>query len=150
MSKMQEPSAVDPIITDRLILASHCSHTTRSEVDSLDLPNRLRLANANAWTPGVGLAAIQIGIPLRYAWFTIDGREYELINPLITAGFGKHTIKEGCLSIPNQWFEKERFYEIEYVSDGKNYKAKGWKARIVQHEIDHCNGILLDGPQPHA
>jgi len=116
--------------------------TTLEEIERLDLKNRLREANDTAWTKGCGLASIQIGIPLRYAWFTYDGKEYELINPEIIMGLGKIKYEEGCLSIPDKYTGVERYYEIEYFSNGKKKRAKGHKAHIIQHEIDHMNGIL--------
>ena len=133
----------DKIITDETILRQISKPTTWDEVNELNLVNRLREANKTSWTKGCGLAAIQIGIPLRFAWFVFQEKEYTLLNPEIIMEMGKITQKEGCLSVPNKWEEVERSYEIEYLSDGKKKRAKGFKARIVQHEIGHMDGKIL-------
>lgn len=116
--------------------------TTLEEIESLDLKNRLIEANKSAWTPGCGLASIQIGVPVRYAWFIYNNTEYELINPKISMGIGKIKYTEGCLSIPKKTTQVERYYEIEYYSNGKKKRAKSVKAQIIQHEIEHMDGIL--------
>ena len=134
----------DKIITARWKLRIPSKPTTWDEVNELNLVKRLREANSNAWTNGCGLAAIQIGIPLRFAWFIHIGTEYTLMNPEITLGMGVAIMDEGCLSVPDQWKKVKRFWEIEYISDGKKHRAKRFKARIVQHEIGHMNGELYD------
>jgi len=134
----------DKIITDRDVLRQISKPTTWEEVRRLCLVSRLKRANGTAWTEGVGLAAIQIGIPLRFAWYIYKGREHNLINPEIILELGQYTLKEGCLSVPNQWLDITRAYEIEYINDGKKKHAKGWRAKIIQHEIGHMNGELYD------
>ena len=134
---------MDQIITDETILRTISKETTLSEIRSIKLVNRLKKANRTAWTKGAGLAAIQIGIPLRFAWFITNGREETLLNPKIILGKGKRIYKnEGCLSIPNSYVDTERFYYIEYISGGKKRTAMNYKAVLIQHEIDHMNGIL--------
>lgn len=134
---------IDKIITDPRQLRVPSAETTPEQVEDLNLVERLKTANKNAWTSGCGLAAIQIGIPLRFAWFTFKGKEETLMNPKIVMGIGKTKGDEGCLSIPDKWFPIERYHEIEYISHGKKKKAKGFKARIIQHEIDHMDGIII-------
>jgi len=138
------------IITDRAILLQISVKTTVEEVERLDLVKKMREAILSSWVRGSGLAAIQIGIPLRFGWFEIEGKEGILLNPVIIAKYGISITREGCLSIPKVWIEKERAYEIEYLtlvilipSNGKKKKARGFKARLIQHEIDHMNGILM-------
>lgn len=131
------------IVTDKTILHQVSKVTTKEEVDNLNLIAKLREANALAWTEGAGLASIQIGVPLRFAWFINNEREYTLLNPKIITRFGSNIEEEGCLSIPNMWIKIKRAYEIEYVTDGKPKRAEGFKARLIQHEIDHMNGILI-------
>jgi len=131
------------IITDRAILLQISVKTTVEEVERLDLVKKMREAILSAWVRGSGLAAIQIGIPLRFGWFEIEGKEGILLNPVIIAKYGISITREGCLSIPKVWIEKERAYEIEYLTNGKKKKARGFKARLIQHEIDHMNGILM-------
>ena len=130
------------IITDQKFLRQLCTPTTVKEVEELQLVRRLIAANKTAWTDGAGLAAIQIGLPIRFAWYKLGNIEGVLLNPEITKGFGVSVEKEGCLSIPGSYVDVERFLSIEYVSNGKRKKANGFLARIIQHEIDHMNGIL--------
>jgi len=131
------------IITDERILRTISRPTTPQEVESLDLIRKLREALDTGWTGGTGLAAIQIGIPLRFAWFTFQGKEYTLVNPEITEAFGGETQAEGCLSIPGKRVMVCRAYDIRYTSNGKPKRANGLMARIIQHEVDHMNGVLI-------
>lgn len=101
---------------------------------------------------GVGLAAPQIGHNLNLAIINLG--EYELppfpiINPKITScSFKKHSMEEGCLSLPNLYGMLKRPEKITvkfYNSEGKKIKLKlnGFIANVFQHEIDHLNGILI-------
>ena len=134
---------IDQIITDVNILHQISKPVTMEQILELNLRDRLEAANMLAWTLGAGLAAIQIGIPLQFGWYRIDGNEFILVNPVILGRRGKHTTKEGCLSIPHKWIEVERAWEIEYKNGEKIQHAKGFKARLIQHEIDHMNGRLI-------
>ena len=134
---------MDLIITDEKILRTVSRATTKEEVLELDLKNRIKASLPTAWTKGFGLAAIQINVPLRYAWFWYRGKEFELINPEIIKKKGDQTIyREGCLSIPQKFVNTTRAQRIEYLNNGKKEKAKGIRAAIIQHEIDHMNGFL--------
>ena len=102
---------------------------------------------------GIGLAANQIGVPLRV--FVVNmGVETDtdnlitLINPEITAMEGSESGEEGCLSIPDVVAEVNRATQIEIKAvdlNGKDirYEASGILARALQHEMDHLNGILF-------
>ncbi len=134
---------MDKIATDREVLLTISQPTTKEEVERLDLRNRIKEAIKKAWCPGYGLAAIQIDVPVRYAWFNYLGKEYELLNPKIIKTKGEQTIyREGCLSIPNNFINTTRPQWIEYISNGKKHRAKGLKAAIISHETDHMDGIL--------
>jgi len=132
------------IVTDREILHQISLEVTEKEIRDRQLLLKLRTATNMAWTGGCGLACIQIGIPLRYGFYYYKGNPQELINPKILYKIGKITENEGCLSIPNKYTAVERAYEIEYLNNGKKKKAKGFRARIIQHEIDHMDGKLND------
>ena len=98
---------------------------------------------------GVGLAAIQIGEPTRIIVCEIDDKFYTFINPEIIKSFPETSaMEEGCLSLPNMYGEVERPKKISLKAinfDGKKIKIKafGLLARVIQHEIDHLNGILF-------
>ncbi len=104
--------------------------------------------------PGIGLAAIQVGILKRLVVLDISKGEEEkkpmfLINPKIIHQSKKTSIyEEGCLSLPGQFAEIERPAEcilkyIDYNGKEKELKADGLLATCVQHEVDHLNGILF-------
>ncbi len=138
---------MDKIITNKDILRQVSRDTTLEEVKELDLINRLREANKHAWTPGCGLAAIQIGYPIRFSWFQWGLEEFTLLNPKILEYSGEiKKVSEGCLSIPDNYAIVSRAYKIKYISHGERRTAKVVKAQIIQHEIDHMDGVLnIDG-----
>mgnify|MGYP003684340685 CR=1 FL=1 len=104
--------------------------------------------------PGIGLAAIQIGIPKRIIVMDISRDEDKkepryFINPVIkNKNEEKAKYEEGCLSVPGQFAEIERpnTCEVEYLDYyGKRQllKAEGLLATCIQHEMDHLEGILF-------
>lgn len=107
--------------------------------------------------PGVGLAAPQVGVLRRLIWVHVpenyhDSGEPELslslVNPEIVKAHGRVLAYEGCLSIPG-WTAEVPRSEVVTVKgfDLSNrpirLKAHGWGARVLQHEIDHLDGILF-------
>ena len=104
--------------------------------------------------PGIGLAAIQIGIPKRIIVMDISRDENKrepryLVNPIIRhRNQEKAKYEEGCLSVPDQFAEIERpnACEVEYLDyHGKKQllKADGLLATCIQHEMDHLEGVLF-------
>ena len=104
--------------------------------------------------PGIGLAAIQVGEPLRMLVIDVSKEEEPrepriFINPEIVASADERsTYEEGCLSIPDYYAEVERpaAVTVDYVDiDGerKQIEAEGLLATCLQHEIDHLNGVLF-------
>ncbi len=130
------------IITDEKILRQISENYDPAKHNLDEIVTNLKEMNKTAWTKGCGLAAIQIGLPVRVAWFICDGVEEVLINPKITYRKHKKAELEGCLSIPNNQISVSRSKLIRYTSNGEEKQARGFKARIIQHEIDHMNGIL--------
>lgn len=144
---------------------------TSAEIETVDDDVRRLLDDMLATmydAPGIGLAAIQIGVPKRIitidASSRIDDEEGEddsegekdkddgplfLINPVILSSSDERSVyEEGCLSIPEYFAEVERPAEVhvEYVGyDGKRHelKADGLLATCIQHEVDHLNGVLF-------
>ncbi len=103
---------------------------------------------------GIGLAAIQVGIPKRIIVMDISKNENKkeplyFVNPVIkNKDILKSTYEEGCLSVPNQFAEIDRpkNCEIEYLDyngEKKLLKAEGLLATCIQHEMDHLEGILF-------
>ena len=103
---------------------------------------------------GIGLAAIQIGVPKRIIVMDLSKEENKklpmyFVNPVITKKNNEKTIyEEGCLSVPNQFAEIERpsKCEVEYLDyngNKQNLQAENLLATCIQHEIDHLEGILF-------
>ena len=103
---------------------------------------------------GIGLAAIQIGIPKRIIVMDIEKNEDKknpmyFVNPIIkNKNKDFSTYEEGCLSVPNQFAEVDRpaTCEVEYLDyngEKKILKANGLLATCIQHEMDHLEGILF-------
>jgi len=142
-----EEKIIDPIITDRKILNQKSLPTTWEHIEEINLVERLKASNETAWTKGVGLAAIQIGLPIRALWFTDQGKDYVLVNPVFLKASGPIIVpKEGCLSIPDVWTATKRFNNVTVRFLGKEGSEtvdfSGFPAIVVQHEIDHLNGML--------
>ena len=104
--------------------------------------------------PGIGLAAVQVGILKRLVVIDISKGEEKkkpifLINPQIIHQSEKTSVyEEGCLSLPGQFAEIERPEKctvkyIDYNGKEKDLKADGLLATCIQHEVDHLNGILF-------
>jgi len=98
--------------------------------------------------PGVGLAATQIGVPLKVAVIEIPGEEViVLVNPEIVKREGERIIGEACLSVPGYQGEIKRSVRVKVKArdrQGRNIRIKGEEllAQALEHEIDHLNGIL--------
>lgn len=105
---------------------------------------------------GVGLAAPQVGVPLRLAVIQVPetyeephaGELLVLINPEIIKQFDEGEVDEGCLSLPGYVGNIPRAERVTFKAlnrEGKEYrlKAEGLLAQAVQHEIDHLNGVLF-------
>ena len=104
--------------------------------------------------PGVGLAAIQLGVARRVVTIDTARKDEEreprvFLNPeVLSASAEKGTYEEGCLSIPEYYEEVERplGVKVRYMDlDGKTHEidAEGFLATVLQHEIDHTNGVLF-------
>ena len=104
--------------------------------------------------PGIGLAAIQIGIPKRIIVMDISRKKENknplfFVNPEIVWKADENIIyEEGCLSVPNQFAEINRPKEchvkyLDYFGQPQLLKAQGLLATCIQHEIDHLEGILF-------
>lgn len=98
--------------------------------------------------PGVGLAANQVGIGIRFFVYDDgDGRKGFVANPELSDLEGSDTIDEGCLSIPGPFYPTPRALEVRLRGQdlgGESFelRAEGLLARIFQHETDHLNGGL--------
>lgn len=133
-----------PVLRERAKPVPVVDDTVRQFVD--DLFDTMHAAK------GVGLAANQVGVPLRVAVVDVGEETPDpvvLINPVVTPrGDVVETAEEGCLSIPDLFAEVERPLDITLEAldrEGKPYRMDitGYKARAVQHEVDHLDGVLF-------
>lgn len=98
---------------------------------------------------GIGLAAPQIGVLKRIVTITYKGQVLVLINPVLTKkSWLKEVEEEGCLSVPGVYGLVKRHRKLfvtAYNEKGEKieFQAKGLLARIIQHEVDHLDGILF-------
>jgi len=97
---------------------------------------------------GIGLAAPQVGILQQIIIADDDGRRLSLINPAIVEEEGEDFLEEGCLSLPGIWVNIRRSstVRIKYINlEEKEIQREysGLVARIIKHEIDHLNGIII-------
>lgn len=101
--------------------------------------------------PGIGLAAIQVDVPLRVVVIDLSQERNELrvfINPQITARDGEQVMEEGCLSVPGIYDEVIRAQHIRARAldrEGQSFEieAEGLLATCIQHEIDHLDGKVF-------
>jgi len=135
------------IVTDEIFLKIPCQRAILPEDLSLIniLEKELKICEKNG-TPGIGLAANQIGIQKHVAIIRIKEIEINLVNPVIEKGYDKILFDgEGCLSFPGRSERTFRYNEIHVKNDTEPYHfvAVGLLAVAIQHEIDHLNGILF-------
>jgi peptide deformylase len=133
-----------PILRERAASVARVDDDVRRLVD--DLFETMRAAK------GVGLAANQIGVGRRVAVVDVgedDPPPLVLINPkIVERGEEPAVAEEGCLSIPDIFGDVERPLRVVVEAlglDGRSYRvdAQGFKARAIQHEIDHLDGVLF-------
>jgi peptide deformylase len=99
--------------------------------------------------PGVGLAATQLGILQRLLVYDVDDDPKVLVNPELTVTSDETAVQEeGCLSVPGVRLPVERALHIHvHASDARgkelDYDADEMEARVIQHELDHLDGVLI-------
>ena len=133
-----------PIVHDPLFLAQKSEPATEADRQVItDLMDTLR-ANLDRC---VGMAANMIGEKKRIIVFCNGPMQMIMVNPQITAKSGEYETEEGCLSLAGARRTK-RYKRITVTYQDQTFKNKtasfeGFTAQIIQHEIDHCNGILI-------
>ncbi len=119
-----------------------------TEFDSTVLSLIDRMAQTMYDSKGVGLAAPQIGVSLRVVVADVGQGLTALVNPEIMEGDGEESMEEGCLSVPGARVEIPRTKSIVVSGldrEGRELtlRAENLLARVIQHEIDHLNGVLI-------
>ena len=131
------------IDTESLIINSVSEALSKDDNREM-LFKQLEAELKNSKTPGVGLAAVQIGILVRAAIIRTVQSSLNLWNPEIIDRDGEVISPEGCLSFPGISRSIKRAKEVTIKNgDGRTYQFDGFDAIVVQHEIDHMNGITI-------
>ena len=96
----------------------------------------------------VGMAANMIGVCKRIIVFDNEGTPMMMLNPEIVKASEEHETEEGCLSLLGGPRKTKRYRKIKVKYQTEKFETRlksfsGWTAQIIQHEIDHCNGILI-------
>lgn len=107
------------------------------------------MAEAMREAKGIGIAANQVGEPLRVALVgREDGTFFEIVNPQILERSGEVTWEEGCLSVPDVWEKVKRYEKVKVRYQDKTGQwhevaADGKLAHVFQHEVDHLDGHVF-------
>ena len=135
---------IQPIVRDVMFLSCKSQMATAEDLPvARDLADTLR-AHAHKC---VGMAANMIGVNKRIIAFENDGEYMLMFNPVIVKKSGPYDTEEGCLSLTGTRKAK-RFQTVKVQWQNEKFQTRlktftGWTAEIIQHEIDHCEGILI-------
>ena len=132
------------IVHDQLFLSQKSTIATKNDLKIAEDLRDTLLVNRNK---AAGLAANMIGKNKRIIAFYVGPFPFLMINPQITKYSGEYLAKEGCLSLEGERNTK-RYQQITVNYQNMNLERKsqefsGFVAETIQHEIDHCNGILI-------
>ena len=133
------------LVHDPIFLARHCAPATLEDLSvAQDLRDTLFAHRESC----VGMAANMIGVCKRIIIFDNDGTPMVMFNPEILKAEKAYETEEGCLSLLGGPRKTRRYEKIKvrYENEAMQVRIKtftGWTAQIIQHEIDHCNGILI-------
>ncbi|MBQ4119081.1 MAG: peptide deformylase [Clostridia bacterium] len=136
---------IKEIIHDPIFLGVKSERATKEDLQvAQDLLDTL-IANKDGC---VGMAANMIGIRKRIIVFDNEGKYMTMFNPEIIKKSGLYTAEEGCLSLVGGPRHCKRYQSIKVQWQTAEFQIRiktfvGWTAQIIQHEIDHCNGILI-------
>ena len=136
---------IKEVVHDPILLARKSESATPEDLQvAQDLLDTL-IANKEAC---VGMAANMIGVLKRVIVFDNEGTYMTMFNPEIIKMSGLYDTQEGCLSLLGDPRPCKRYQTIKVQWQNEKFQTRiktftGWTAQIIQHEIDHCNGILI-------
>ena len=135
---------IQPIMKDPIFLAQKSVPATKKDLPvAQDLLDTLTAHKDGC----VGMAANMIGASKRIIAFDNEGKYMVMFNPEIVKRSEPYEAEEGCLSLPGTRKTKRyRSIKVRYQNGQLQTRFKtftGWTAQIIQHEIDHCNGVLI-------
>ncbi|MFA9378752.1 MAG: peptide deformylase [Lachnotalea sp.] len=135
---------VKPIVRDEFFLKQKSEFATKADAAIIvDLIDTLKANEKHC----VGMAANMIGVKKRIIVFSVGISIVPMVNPVITKKLKPYETEEGCLSLTG--VRKTKRYEtIEVSYEDQNFqkckqKFEGWTAQIIQHEVDHLEGIII-------
>ena len=135
---------VREVVHDVLFLGQKSEPATQADKQvAIDLLDTLKAHEEGC----VGMAANMIGVRKRIIAVNMGFLNVAMLNPKIVKKSGKYETEEGCLSLEGVR-KCTRYQEIEVEYEDMNFKKQrqkysGWTAQIIQHEIDHCKGIVI-------
>ena len=136
---------IKELIHDPIFLAQKSETATEADLQTAqDLLDTLT-AHKDAC---VGMAANMIGVKKNIICFDNEGKYLTMFNPQIIKFSGEYETEEGCLSLLGGPRKTKRYKKIKVQYQNDEFKIRiktfeGWSAQIIQHEIDHCNGVLI-------
>jgi peptide deformylase len=135
---------IRPIVKDPIFLAQRSAPATEADVPvAQDLLDTLAAHRDGC----VGMAANMIGVAKRIIIFDDNGTDQVMFNPELVRMTEPFEAEEGCLSLEGTRKTKRyRSIKVRYQNEKMQTRLKtytGWTAQIIQHEIDHCNGVLI-------
>ena len=135
---------VRPIMKDPIFLSQPAEDATPADKQvAQDLLDTLIACKGAC----VGMAANMIGVLKRIIVFDNEGKDMVMFNPEIVKCSEAFEAEEGCLSLPGRRKAKRfRSIKVKYQNEAFQTRLKtftGWTAQIIQHEVDHCNGVLI-------
>lgn len=136
---------IQELMHDPIFLAQKSERATKEDLQvAKDLLDTLIANRENC----VGMAANMIGVRKRIIVFDNDGAYMTMFNPEILKRSGAYDTEEGCLSLLGGPRKTKRYQtiKVQYQTEDFGTRVKtftGWTAQIIQHEIDHCDGVLI-------
>ena len=136
---------VKELMHDPIFLARKSAPATKEDLQTAqDLLDTLTAHKEGC----VGMAANMIGVTRRIIVFDNEGTYMTMLNPEILKAEGPYDTEEGCLSLLGGPRKTRRYQKIKVRYQNLQLQTRlktftGWTAQIIQHEIDHCNGILI-------
>lgn len=136
---------VKELVHDPILLARKSQQATKEDLETArDLLDTLKAHRETC----VGMAANMIGVYKNIIAFDDEGDYMVMLNPVIVKGTGEYEVMEGCVSLLGGPRKARRFQKIKVQYQMLDFSVRlktftGWTAQIIQHEIDHCNGVLI-------
>ena len=136
---------VKTVVHDPILLGAKSEAATKEDLQAAQDLLETLIANKSAC---VGMAANMIGVRKRIIVFDNAGTFMTMFNPVILKKTGKYDTEEGCLSLRGGPRKCTRYRSVKVQWQTAEFQTRiktftGWTAQIIQHELDHCDGILI-------